>query len=156
MFNSFASADNGTFNNKLFSGVTIDAMDDFDRLLRAAKKLHPKKIKNQTALATFLGVLPQHITNWKKRGLPKGEITAICRTIGCSPDWVELGIGEMSTQEAQNQDANTPRIPDAKERTIQEVVDLMRSTDYGGCQRIAGAVRQTLREYQPSSKANAQ
>lgn len=41
---------------------------------------------NQTELANRLGVLPQHVSNWIKRGLPTDKYAAVADVLGCSVD----------------------------------------------------------------------
>ncbi|MFT0547840.1 helix-turn-helix domain-containing protein [Allopusillimonas ginsengisoli] len=41
---------------------------------------------NQSAFAARLGVLPQHVTNWKNRGLPAEQYQPIAEALGRSVD----------------------------------------------------------------------
>ncbi|KAA0911858.1 helix-turn-helix domain-containing protein [Pusillimonas sp. ANT_WB101] len=41
---------------------------------------------NQSAFAARLGVLPQHVTNWKSRGLPAEQYQPIAEALGRSID----------------------------------------------------------------------
>lgn len=41
---------------------------------------------NQSDLASRLGVLPQHITNWKSRGIPPDKYVALADVLECSLD----------------------------------------------------------------------
>lgn len=47
--------------------------------------------RDQTSLALKLGVDPQHITNWKNRGLPASRHAAVAKALGISVDQL-LGI----------------------------------------------------------------
>lgn len=110
MFSLFATQDNTPFNPVAPCAGKIPLMDDesesdevrtaLGRLLLAGKALKPKKIKNKKTLAEFLGLLPQNVNNWRNRGVPKGMVNEVCRKIGCSADWVELGIGPIAAQKA--------------------------------------------------------
>lgn len=53
-----------------------------NRALRWAKE----QGMNQSALAARLGVLPQHVTNWKTRGLPAEQYQPIAEALGRSVD----------------------------------------------------------------------
>lgn len=119
MFNSFATEIHTPFNNVLFSAGTMPAMkEDFARLMHAAKTLHPKRVRNQVTLADFLDrMAPQVLTNWKRRGIPKEQITWLSRKIGCNADWLEINAGEMTGPSA-------PTEQDATECAQNEQVSL--------------------------------
>jgi hypothetical protein len=65
----------------------------FQRFMDAAQLL--KGLSDQAEIARQLNVLDQHLTNWKKRGLPKPKIMDLADWLGCDPYWLRDGIGEM-------------------------------------------------------------
>lgn len=65
----------------------------FTRFMQAAKLL--KGLSDQADIARAIDVLDQHITNWKKRGLPKPKIMDLAEWLGCDPYWLRDGYGEM-------------------------------------------------------------
>lgn len=68
--------------------------DDYDRLIRAARAL--RKLLTPADIARHIGTYDQMMTNWKARGIPKGEILDIAEKIGCNPYWLRDGHGEMT------------------------------------------------------------
>lgn len=76
-----------------------EPQDQYDRLLYAANAL--KDWSNASMLAEMLtrngySVIPQGISNWKKRGLSYEAILKCSRIIGCDPTWLETGEGTPS------------------------------------------------------------
>lgn len=57
-----------------------------DMVIDRALTLANKRGMNQSALARLIGVLPQHITNWKSRGVPPEKYVAIADALDCSLD----------------------------------------------------------------------
>lgn len=74
--------------NELFSLCVVtdkthgSGESPIDRALRMARA----KGWNQTRFAAELQVLPQDITNWKKRGLPSDKYVSVASALGCSVD----------------------------------------------------------------------
>lgn len=120
MFNAIANA---PCNNKVFSGASILVMASaYDRMFLAAQLLHPQeKIDGPSALARFLGESPQTITNWRRRGIPQGQITALARKLGCRADYIELGSGTMTEGPASAQRFDAPVAPPAAVVTYDKV-----------------------------------
>lgn len=84
-------------NNATFSFVNLDAMKTtFDILLEAARTKFPNLVDGPSDLARLLDESPQTITNWKKRGAPKGKIVDIAAKIGVP---VEILAHEPSSQD---------------------------------------------------------
>lgn len=75
---------------------------DMDRLLLAAKKL--KSVESPADLARFLNVSDQVITNWKARGIPRGELLDVAEAIGCNVYWLKNGTGLMEVIYAENKE----------------------------------------------------
>lgn len=50
---------------------------------------------NQSKLAVALNVGPQHITNWKRRGIPYAELPNVCEIIGMSIDEYLRRVGRL-------------------------------------------------------------
>jgi hypothetical protein len=67
----------------------------FERFMLAAKTL--KGISDQAEIARQINVLDQHMTNWKKRGLPRPKIMDLAAWAGCDPYWLRDGEGSMLT-----------------------------------------------------------
>lgn len=57
-----------------------------DMVIDKALQLANKRGMNQSALARLIGVLPQHITNWKSRGVPPEKYVALADALDCSMD----------------------------------------------------------------------
>lgn len=94
----FKQKANELCNNGAFSAVSLLSMaDSYDRLFLAAQLLHPEEhIDGPSALGRFLGELPQAMTNWKGRGVPKSKIGALAKRIGCRAEYLEFGDGPMT------------------------------------------------------------
>lgn len=54
----------------------------FNRVIRKAQE----KNWSQSDLAKHLGLLPQHVSNWKSRGVPPDRYEAIANVLDCSID----------------------------------------------------------------------
>lgn len=87
--------------------TTLDEMKpDAKRLLDAARDI--KRLKNFADIARLLEESEQTLTNWKKRGVPKGKTVAICQKLGCRPEWLESGDGPMTTEPTNIHAAHPP------------------------------------------------
>lgn len=65
----------------------------FDRMLKAGR------LKNGSQLARALGVSPQAVSNYKKRGeLPASLIFKFAETYSVSIDWLLSGTGNVAVQ----------------------------------------------------------
>jgi hypothetical protein len=54
------------------------------------------KLKNDSAVARVLGVTPQALSNYKKRGeMPTDLVLKFAKLFGLSVDWLIHGVGEM-------------------------------------------------------------
>lgn len=97
----FKAIANDPFNNMVFSAGSIDLMaDDYDRLILAAKTLHPAAdLSGPSAIGRFFNESPQTIKHWIARGLPKAKIKDLARRVGCRLDWLELDEGAMTDRE---------------------------------------------------------
>ena len=62
-----------------------------DNLLRFARA----RQLNQSRLAELMDVLPQHITNWKDRGLPPGQFVRAARAVGITVEQLLEGADEI-------------------------------------------------------------
>lgn len=71
----------------------MQADPTYTRLLEAAEEL--KGLKSPADIARGLGVLDQHLTNWKSRGIPKSSVMDIAEWLGCNPYWLRDGKGQM-------------------------------------------------------------
>lgn len=113
----FKQKANARCNNKSFRAVNLLHMaDSFDRLFLAAQLLHPEEhIDGPSALGRFLGELPQAMTNWKSRGVPKSKIGALARRIGCRAEYLEFGDAPMVDAPQQYAHANPAPPPAARE-----------------------------------------
>lgn len=73
---------------------------DYKRLLDAAKSLKGWDGPSQIAFNLTLNgyrVTEQMMTNWKTRGLSTIACLKAAAIIGCTPEWLESGDGEMSS-----------------------------------------------------------
>lgn len=68
--------------------------EDYDRLIQAARTL--RQLGSPAEVARYLGIYDQMMTNWKARGLPKGEVLDIAEKLGCNPYWLRDGKGNMA------------------------------------------------------------
>lgn len=67
---------------------------DVGRSIVLALELALKRGMNQTQFAEALGVKPQHVTNWKQRGLPPERLEEVSRLLNCSVDYL---LGRVPT-----------------------------------------------------------
>lgn len=57
------------------------------------------RLKNESAIARAVGVTPQALSNYKKRGsLPSDLVLRFAEAFGLSVDWIITGNGEMYRQ----------------------------------------------------------
>ncbi|MGH8763390.1 MAG: hypothetical protein ACREXO_13565 [Advenella sp.] len=68
--------------------------NSYARLLKAAKEL--KGARNEAAVALLLNISAQALHNWKRRGVPRGNLVEIEARIGAYPRWIATGHGDMS------------------------------------------------------------
>lgn len=93
---SFSKCQNILFNTPINAAFMIGSMQadpTYTRLLEAAEEL--KGLKSPADIARGLGVLDQHLTNWKSRGIPKSSVMDIAEWLGCNPYWLRDGKGQM-------------------------------------------------------------
>jgi hypothetical protein len=88
------------FSNYLNTAFNMGSMSkeihpSFERFMLAATAL--RGITDQAEIARQINVLDQHMTNWKKRGLPKPKIMDLAAWAGCDPYWLRDGTGAMLT-----------------------------------------------------------
>lgn len=72
--------------NKLFSIRPVTKQKDGDRSIDRVLKRAKLKGWNQTELAELMDVDPQHITNWKRRGMPTDMLQKASTVLRCSVD----------------------------------------------------------------------
>lgn len=92
----FSPCQNILFSTPLNATFNIRRMKEhptYSRLLQAAAEL--KGLKTAAEIARGIGVLDQHMTNWKSRGVPKNSIMDIAEWLGCNPYWLRDGKGSM-------------------------------------------------------------
>jgi transcriptional regulator with XRE-family HTH domain len=77
--------------------VYYSGMDEsvFERMIRKASE----RDWSQTDLAVRLGVSPQNVTNWKRRGVPPDQYVNLADTLCCSLDELlgrtkYIGVGQ--------------------------------------------------------------
>lgn len=63
------------------------------RMYIAAKDL--LGIEGQSQLAVAIGESSQVVNNWESRGVSQRGAMKAARSIGCNPDWIMTGAGEM-------------------------------------------------------------
>jgi hypothetical protein len=85
----FSTHVNTAFNIPIMN----NAHPTFQRFMQAADEL--KGLTDQAEIARQLNVLDQHLTNWKRRGLPRHEFLDLAQWLGCNPYWLRDGKGPM-------------------------------------------------------------
>ncbi len=65
-----------------------------ERMYKAAFLL--KGIHGPTAIGKLIGVKPQTVSNWERRGPSRAGLILAHKKIGCYIGWLEAGHGEMS------------------------------------------------------------
>ena len=110
----FSTQSNTAFNNKLFSGRTIEQMHEtMSRLSKAALEL--KGTIGPAQIARLLGESEQTLTNWAKRGVSVPGAVKAELMIGCPAIWVLYGKGTpVPTPEPQTKHfyaQSTPATP---------------------------------------------
>ncbi|MBL7091336.1 MAG: hypothetical protein ISS20_21360, partial [Acidovorax sp.] len=89
----FSTQSNTAFNNKAFSGRTIEPMHEtMSRLAKASFDL--KGAQGPAQIARLLGESEQTLTNWAKRGVSVPGAVKAELIIGCPAIWVLYGKGE--------------------------------------------------------------
>lgn len=88
----------------------------FDRVIRKASE----RDWSQKELADRIGVAPQNVTNWKRRGVPPDQYVVIADTLDCSLDDLlgrtkYVGAGQLRAGRWPY-----PSIDEAKFRAIKE------------------------------------
>lgn len=98
----FSTQSNTAFNNKAFSGRTIQPMHEtMSRLTKASFDL--KGAQGPAQIARLLGESEQTLTNWAKRGVSVPGAVKAELMIGCPAIWVLYGKGEpVLTTEQQS------------------------------------------------------
>lgn len=91
------------------------------RLLEAAKIL--KGAEGPSDVARLLGVSPQKVTNWKKRGVSTEGMLDAQRLIGCSAIWLQTGEGEMIDSAGQH--ISVPADLTIRQQTQRVIADLL-------------------------------
>lgn len=129
----------------------------FERLMLAAKELHKKNSPSE--VGRLINESEQTISNWRSRGVPKAKHVDIARKLGCDPEWLATGAGEMrrgATAFVGAHQLNEPG-PSAyihANETIAQIVSLLEATDDVGRGIGLMAVSQALERYRPP-KENA-
>ncbi|MDP4300366.1 helix-turn-helix domain-containing protein [Leptothrix discophora] len=80
---------------------------------------------NQTKFADAIGVSPQHVTNWKKRGMPADWHVAVAHALGRSVD--ELLGNATSNTETEARRANVLPRPITPTDIVTTLADLLDS-----------------------------
>jgi hypothetical protein len=85
------------------------------------------KLKNDSAVARVLGVTPQALSNYKKRGeMPTDLVLRFAKIFGLSVDWLIHGVGDMYRPGAE-----------ATEKGIKDYVFAAEgTTSYGGSKKL--------------------
>lgn len=68
------------------------------RLYKAAESVTPP-VKGQSAVARWLNVSPQNMTNWEKRGVSKAGAIKAQKLSGYNATWILEGTGERRVTE---------------------------------------------------------
>lgn len=113
----------------LFMGKNKDVSSErvIDRALRLAKQ---RRQLNQSQFAKKMGVLPQHVTNWKRRGpdMPPEHYVNAADVIGCTVDELLGRIQyRLNAKEfvgvAESWIAEYQGLPEEQRGEIQEIVE---------------------------------
>src|SRR3972149_2617009 len=92
------------------------------------------KLKNDSAVARVLGVTPQALSNYKKRGeMPTDLVLRFANIYGLSVDWLISGEGEMYKAGGRAQEFDRKGYMIAAEETSaygKEGKEFQRSTDF--------------------------
>lgn len=124
----------------------------FERLMLAAKELQKKNSPSE--VGKLIGESEQTMSNWRHRGVPKAKHVDIARTIGCDPEWLATGAGEMRRVAmayvvGDRVKEQVPRIYAHPNETIAQIVSLLEATDDVGRGIGLMAVSQALERYRP-------
>lgn len=115
----FIKKSTAAFNNIMFKTEIIQDMaeihESVQRLYIAAKEL--RDVTGQSAVARLIGVVPQVVKNWEKRGISETGALDAQRILGCNANWLLDGIDHMSTQpwvpdQAATAPSNLSTLPD--------------------------------------------
>ncbi len=91
------------------------------------------KLKNDSAVARVLGITPQAISNYKKRGeMPSNLILKFSNIYGLSMDWLLTGEGAMlknTTRSAEFQSCNIAELTPDEIIYIGKLLKILRETD---------------------------
>ena len=69
-----------------------------ERLYKVAGEL--LGVRGQTQVAAVIEESPQVLNNWEARGVSSRGAIKAARMIGCNPDWILTGEGDMKSQKA--------------------------------------------------------
>lgn len=112
-------------------------------------KLHGK-LKNDSAIARALGVTPQALSNYKKRGeMPSKLAIKFAQTYKISVDWLITGQGRCKTNEKVEAFIINNLSPQEIEY-VGKLIKILRERSKGP---IIGAMKQTLDALYPSSES---
>lgn len=96
-----------------------------DRALARAAELG----MNQSQLSAKINVLPQYLTNWKRRGLPSSQLEAMASALNWTVDEL-LGRGPSNSAKEATDDA-WPRTPDEADFALIQQLDVSASCGDG-------------------------
>ncbi|QLG87661.1 hypothetical protein HQ393_04995 [Chitinibacter bivalviorum] len=82
--------------SRLSRVMSTNMESTFERLFSAAQSKDPS-VKGNSDLARLVNELPQTITNWQKRGVPKAKLTDLARSLNVHAEWLASGTGPMKT-----------------------------------------------------------
>jgi hypothetical protein len=124
----------------------------FERLMRAARELQKKTTPSE--VGKLIDESDQTMSNWKGRGVPKAKHIDIAKTLGCDPEWLATGVGEMRRGAAAFGAGDQVKEPEPRayahpNETIAQIVSLLEATDDVGRGIGLMAVSQALERYRP-------
>lgn len=73
-----------------------------------ARQLHPDVVQNWAGFCRLLGITSQRLNNWKKRGIPKGELFSIADRLGVSVELIRRAaapVAETHEDDVTDQEA---------------------------------------------------
>jgi hypothetical protein len=87
----------------LIVNMNANCSDIIERMKRVGR------LKNDTAVARRLGITPQAVSNYRKRGrMPLGLVLRFAELYGLSVDWLLTGIGQMYSAKDSNKQRDVP------------------------------------------------